>query len=379
MIFEMPTEKLAYDYSTPKILHIKLSGEWSVSAGLPAINEITSEFSIHQDITQITFDVSRLSRWDSGFVSFILALIRQAQRSNIRVACENLPQGVQKLLALALKVNEKVITHEVVREPFLERVGGRAIKIKDGIASLLDFLGEITFAFGRLLRGKSYFRQDDFFAIVQRCGAEALGLVSLISMLVGIILAFIGAIQLQIFGAQIFIADIVAIAMVRVMGAVMTGVIMSGRTGASFAAELGLMQTNEEIDSLKTLGVSPVEFLVMPRVIAMVIMMPLLTLYADFMGILGGFIVSTGMLGINPVEYLNHTQAAVSLSNLWVGLIHGFVFGVIIAVSGCLRGMRCERSAAGVGESTTSAVVTAITAIVIATAIITFVCQVLGV
>ncbi|TAM41355.1 ABC transporter permease, partial [bacterium] len=210
-------------------------------------------------------------------------------------------------------------------------------------------------------------------------GADAFALVSLISLLVGMILAFIGAIQLRLFGAQIYIANIVGIAMVRVMGAVMTGVLMSGRTGASFAAELGLMQTNDEIDALQTLGISPVEFLVMPRVLALIIMMPLLTVYADFMGILGGLFVSTSILGLNPVEYWQHTQAAVKLSNLWVGLIHSFVFGIIVAVAGCLRGIKCARSAAAVGEATTSAVVSGITGIVIATAIITLICQVLGV
>jgi phospholipid/cholesterol/gamma-HCH transport system permease protein len=140
-----------------------------------------------------------------------------------------------------------------------------------------------------------------------------------------------------------------------------------------------MMQANDEIDALKTLGVSPVEFLVIPRVLALVIMMPVLTIYADFMGVLGGFVISAGMLHLNGIEYLNHTQTAVKLSYVWVGLIHSLVFGVIISVSGCLQGIKCERNAAGVGIATTSAVVTGITGIVVATAIITFICQILGV
>ncbi len=375
----MTQEKIAFDYSVPKVLRIKVSGEWLISAGLPSVNEITSQFSSHSDITQITFDVSQVIKWDSGFVSFLLQLIRESERRNINIVQEGLPQGVQKLLALALKVNDKVLPRGIERESFFAMVGGKVIKIKESMLSLLDFLGEITFSFGRLITGKAYFSRNDFIYIVQKCGADALPLVSLISILIGVILAFIGVIQLKLFGAQIFIADIVGIAMVRVMGAVMTGVLLSGRTGASFAAELGIMQTNEEIDALRTLGVNPVEYLVMPRVLALIIMMPLLTLYADLMGILGGFVASSGMLNINPIEYLQHTKDAVKLSNLWVGLIHGFVFGVIIAVAGCLRGIKCERNAAAVGEATTSAVVSAITGIVIATAIITFICQVLGV
>jgi len=375
----MPSEKIIFDYSIPKTLQIKLTGEWLMSSGIPAISEFTSQFSGHSDVTQIVFDTSKISKWDSGLVSFLFGLIKECQRKNIKIERKGLPEGVLKLLDLIEKIGEKNKPQETKPEPFLQRLGGRALQLKESLLSLLGFLGEITVSFNRVIAGKAYFRFNDFMLIVQRCGADALGLVSLISVLVGIILAFIGAIQLQIFGAQIYIADIVGIAMVRVMGAVMTGIIMSGRTGASFAAELGIMQTNEEIDALKTLGVDPVEFLVVPRILALVVMLPLLTLYADFMGILGGYIISAGVLGINPVEYLNHTQSAVKLSNLWIGLIHGFVFGIIIAISGCLRGMNCERSANGVGEATTSAVVTSITSIVVATAIITFICQVLGV
>jgi len=140
-----------------------------------------------------------------------------------------------------------------------------------------------------------------------------------------------------------------------------------------------MMQANEEIDALKTLGLSPVEFLVLPRVLALVLMMPILTVYADLMAILGGFLISIWMFHLNSLEYLNHTHIAVKLSYVWIGLVHSFVFGVIIAVAGCLRGIECKRNAAGVGNAATSAVVTAITGIVIATAIITFICQVLGV
>ncbi len=375
----MPLEKIIFDYSIPKTLSVKLSGEWLMSSSLPEASEIISKFSAAPGISQAIFDISMVSKWDSSLVSFLYALFKECKRKNIKVSEQNLPEGVRKLLGLAEKITEKAKPLAAVSESFFEKLGGEIIGLKERAYAFLEFLGDVTVSIGRFAAGKAYFRSNDFILVIQRCGANALGLVSLISVLVGVILAFIGAIQLQIFGAQIYIADIVGIAMVRVMGAVMTGIIMSGRTGASFAAELGIMQANEEIDALKTLGVNPVEFLVVPRILALVIMMPLLTLYADFMGILGGYIISAGVLGINPVEYLNHTQSAVKLSNLWIGLIHSLVFGVIIAISGCLRGMNCERSANGVGEATTSAVVTAITSIVVATAIITFVCQMLGV
>jgi len=374
----MSSEKISFNYPSQDELSIKLAGDWRISEGLPHADEVIAQLS-RSNIKQISFDVSAMTSWGSGLVAFLSHILREGEKRNIQISYEGLPQGIRKLLSLVLKAKEERKPPEVARDSFVDMVGSRTVQICTSSYSLLNFLGDIAVSFYRLLRGKGYFRWDEFAYLVQRCGANALLLVSLISMLVGMILAFVGDIQLKMFGAQIFIADIVGIAMVRVMGAIMTGILMSGRTGAAFAAELGLMQTNEEIDALKTLGISPVEFLVVPRVLALVIMMPLLTLYADFMGIFGGFAISTTLLGLNPVEYLHHTETAVKLSNLWVGLIHSFVFGIIIAVAGCLRGIKCERSAAAVGEATTSAVVTAITAIVIATAIITYVCQVLGV
>jgi len=290
-----------------------------------------------------------------------------------------LPKKLTPDYSMPKTLLKKNIPPQDARESFLERSGEKVLQISESLAAGLDFLGDIAVSLGRLITGKSYFRWDDFMLIVQRCGVDTLLLVSLISLLVGMILAFVGSIQLKMFGAQIFVSNIVGVAMVRVLSAVMTGIIMSGRVGASFAAELGMMQANEEIDALKTLGVSPVEFLVIPRLLALIIMMPLLTIYADCMGVLGGFVISVGMLHLNGIEYLNHTQEAVKLSYVWIGLIHSLVFGVIIAVAGCLRGIKSERNAAGVGIATTQAVVTGITGIIIATAIITFICQILGV
>ena len=375
----MSVEKIVLDYSLPKTLCIRLNGDWLITTGVPKVDETLERINQLKDIQQVTFDASGINAWDSGLVAFLFYLIRECKHRQIQVDFQGLLPGAQKFLKLALKINQKISADKAEERSFFIRVADKVLKLRDGVLSLLNFLGEIAAAFGRLAVGKVYFRWDEFMVILQRCGADALLLVSLISVLVGIILAFIGATQLKLFGAQIYIADIVGIGMVRVMGAMMAAILMSGRTGASFAAELGLMQSNEEIDALQTLGVSPVEFLVIPRILALVIMMPLLTLYADLMGILGGFILGISLFGLNPVEYWQHTQSAVTLSNLWVGLIHSFVFGMIIAVAGCFSGMQCKRSAEAVGEATTNAVVSAIISIVVATAIITFVCQVLGV
>ncbi|HOE19093.1 MAG TPA: ABC transporter permease, partial [Syntrophorhabdaceae bacterium] len=247
------------------------------------------------------------------------------------------------------------------------------------ILETLSFIGEVSVSFFRLFTGKARFRRSDFMLVLEESGVDALPIVSLISFLVGLILAFVGSIQLKMFGAQIFIADLVGIAMTRAMGAIMVGIIMAGRTGAAFAARIGTMQVNEEIDALRTSGISPVEFLVLPRIIAMTLMLPLLTLYADLMGMLGGLVVSVTGFGIGMNEYFQETKDSVAMANIWVGLFSSFVFGIIVSLTGCLRGMQCGRSASAVGDATTSAVVTSIVGIVIATAIITILCDALGI
>jgi phospholipid/cholesterol/gamma-HCH transport system permease protein len=181
------------------------------------------------------------------------------------------------------------------------------------------------------------------------------------------------------FGAQIYIANLVGIAMTREMGAMMAAIIMAGRTGAAFAAQLGTMQVNEEIDALKTLGVSPMEFLVLPRMLALVLMMPLLCLYADLLGMLGGALVSVGAFDVTLIQYATQTQATITLTHVAIGVFKSVIFGIVIALSGCLRGMQCGRSATEVGYAATSAVVTAIVWIIALDGLFAVMTNVLGI
>ena len=291
-----------------------------------------------------------------------------------------LPEGVRRLLRLAAAVPERAgARRAAARESFLARVGRETVALVQASRELVAFLGEVTIAFGRLLRGKARFRRSDLMLILQEVGAQALPIVSMISFLVGVILAFLGSIQLLQFGAQIYVADLVGIGMARDMAAMMVGIILAGRTGAAFAAQLGTMQVNEEIDALATLGLSPMEFLVLPRVLALVVMTPLLCLYASLMGLLGGAFVGVTFLDLPAVTYLQETQYALQLPDFAAGLIKGGVYGVVVAVAGCLRGMQCGRSSAAVGQATTSAVVTSIVFIVICMAILTLIYNALGV
>ena len=360
-------------------LSLQLEGDWSIQHNSA---DAISALQLLQDqkISSVVFDSRALTGWDSALITFLLKMLEKCRGRGITVDTSGLSQDVQRLLALATAIPERSGARKTgTHEPFLSRVGSQSIALYEAALDMCAFLGGVTVAFGRLVTGQARFPTADFFSIMKACGIDALPIVSLISLLVGLILAFVGAVQLSLFGAQIYVASLVGIAMVRVMGAIMTGIIMAGRTGAAFSAELGTMQVNEEIDALQTMGISPMEFLVLPRMLALVVMMPLLCVYADLMGILGGFIVGVGMLDLTVTEYYQQTVRSVSLTNLWIGLFQGAVFGVIVALAGCMRGMQCGRSASAVGTATTSAVVTSIVSIVIATAIITVICNVLGI
>jgi len=360
-------------------LLVKLGGAWRLQQSRPSFSDI--ELSLHDiSITRIIFDSQSITAWDTGLLTFLSQLIKFAQREHIEVDQSGLPSGVQRLLALAAAVPAmKETARKKKPAGFLTQVGTFTIDILHGLPASLSFLGEVILSLGRWLRGKAQYRKSDLFLIIEEVGPQGLGIVALISFLVGLIVAYMGAVQLVQFGAQIYIADIVAIGMVREMGALMTGIIIAGRTGAAFAAQLGTMQVNEEIDALKTLGISAIDFLVLPRVLALITMMPLLTLYSGLIGVAAGYVVATLVFNIGAFEYYHQTIRALDLRQFGVGVFKGTIYGLLVAYSGCLRGIQCGRSAQAVGEATTSAVVTSILLIVIAASAITIVFYKLGI
>ena len=318
-----------------------------------------------------------LRQWDSSLLVFLVRLVCLARAKQVEVV-DNLPPGLGRLLQLAFAVPPKAGAQRSTREAgLLERLGGSVLSVPVSVGDFLEFLGDAALSFGRFLLGRSHMRAQDFLAAMYECGVCALPIISITSLLFGLILAFVGAVQLQQFGAQLYVAGLVGIGMLRVMGAVMVGVVMSGRMGASYAAVIGTMQVNEEVDALSTTGLSPTDFLVLPRMLALALMTPLLTVYADLMGILGGFLVGVTMLDLNALEYLNATATMVNFRHGLIGLVYGAVFGVIIALFGCYHGMRCGRSALAVGRATTTAVVHSLVGIIVATAIITIICNLL--
>ena len=360
-------------------LTVRLAGPWSLEAGLPPLVDVERELA-GPPPAGIAFDTTDLTAWDSSVLAFLAGTSKLARGRGVPVDPTGLPEGLRRLLALAEAVPEKEDARATKAEDdFVEMVGVRAIEAQRLFESDLDFLGKLALSFGRALRGRARFRGSDLALLIQQTGFEALPIVTLVTFLLGLILAFVGAIQLQTFGATIYVADLVGVAMVRDMGALITGIIMAGRSGAAFAAQLGSMKVTQEIDALETMAISAMDFLVLPRVIALILMMPLLTLYGDAMGILGGAFVGVTMLDLSPVEYLLQTADAVSMTHVVGGVVKGTAYGALIGMAGCLRGVQSGKSSSAVGDAATSAVVTSIVAIITACGVFAFIFYALGI
>jgi phospholipid/cholesterol/gamma-HCH transport system permease protein len=377
---DTPPIGIGFALEGPDRLVLQLSGEWRIRDGLPTLDGVAAALADTRDVRRLGFDTSGLAGWDSALVSFLVGLRSLASARGITVDPTGLPPGARRLVDLALAVPAKKGTGRMSgARSFLAAVGEHTLAFLKGAEEMLAFLGEATLMFGRFLAGRATYRRSDLALILQECGAQALPIVTIISLLVGLILAFVGAVQLEQFGAEIYVADLVGIAMAREMGAIMTGIVMAGRTGAAFAAQIGTMQGNEEIDALTTFGIPPIDFLVLPRMLALMLMMPLLCIYADLMGIAGGWIVATGMLDVTSTAYFVQTQNGVSLTDLAIGIFKSALFGALVAVAGCLRGMQCGRNAAAVGNAATSAVVTGIVSIIVADGLLAVLTHLLGV
>ncbi len=372
--------ELTFTLEADRTLLVRLGGTWSLHGGLPSTQALEDAIAAARPPAAVAYDAARLASWDSSALIVIDRIGALCRARGIAVHVDGLPRALQSLLALAAAVPEKQGARAPGRTPaWLARLGATAVSAWEGTRDSLAFLGEATVAFGRLARGRADLRLRDLALVVQDCGAQALPIVTLINFLVGLIIAFVGAVQLEKFGAGIYVADLVAIATVRELGCIMTGIIMAGRTGSGFAAELGTMNVNQEIEAFTTMGVPPMDFLVLPRLLGLTLMMPLLCLYADVIGILGGAGVAVGMLHQSPTQYWVETRKAIDLADVGLGVGKSVVFGVLVALAGCMRGMRCGRDAAAVGRAATSAVVLGIVWIVTSDGVFAVVCNIVGI
>lgn len=374
---EKGKQVLRQDQPVPPSLHFELnandaicrfSGDWRVESGgcLEEVIENWNSFFIPENkVQKVTFSIAGELLWDSRIVVFIQSKKNLLERQGLEIKFD-LPTELKKLIDL--KIKERAPNEELIIPRNSLSIYFKYFLI--WFSHPLNFVGAWLISVLYLFLFKTQMRLRDLIHECSLCGANALPIVTLISFLTGLTMAFVGSVQLEKFNAEIYIADLVCLAMVREMGALMVGIIMAGRTGASFAAEIGSMKLNEELDSLRTFDVAPIDFLVLPRTLALLIMTPMLTIYADIVGMLGGLTVGIQVMDFSVSHYLEQTQA--SISGMWEvfsGLLKSFFFGLIIGLVGCYKGLHSGNSSAAVGRSVTSSVVTSITLIVITDAL----------
>jgi phospholipid/cholesterol/gamma-HCH transport system permease protein len=362
-------------------LKLVLSGDWSLKAHKRLRAEaVLADLERESGVTSVRFETTGVKSWDSSLLVFLWEVQEWCKARKVVFASGDLPKEISSLINLATAVPEQQTGRgSQPHRTFFYHLGSWALGQMNTLLAAFEFTGECIISFRRILGRKGKVDWRLYWLTLQECSAEALPIVGLISFLIGLILAFVGAIELRQFGAGIYVANLVAVGMAREMGAIMTGIIMAGRTGAAFAAQIGSMKVSEEIDALSTLAISPMDFLVSPRVVALFLMMPLLCFYSDLIGIAGGAVVGVGLLKITFVQYWNQTVGSMGLTDIILGVVKSSIFGVIVALTGCQRGMKCANNAAAVGNAATSAVVLAITWIVASDAVIDVLVEVLKV
>jgi phospholipid/cholesterol/gamma-HCH transport system permease protein len=342
---------------------VVLTGDWiardAASAESDAARRILDAAGNHR----IAFESGKLGHWDSALLVFLLAVRQEAQERGIPFDGGGLPRAASRLLALVAEATPKAAPAPR-RKTLVDRVGSAIIGDGAEALAVLDIVGDTILRGGAALRGRVRMRGTDLLTCTYDAGISALPIVTIVNVLVGGILAFVGAVQLRKFGADIYIAALVGVATIREMAALMTAIVMSGRTGGAYAAQIATMGGNEEIDALRAIGIPIYDYLILPRMLALTFMMPLLYLYGCAVGIFGGFVVAVSMLNISPESFIEQTRQAVGGDQILFGLMKSIAFGMLIAIAGCRRGLTAGRGAADVGQAATTAVVIGIVGVI---------------
>jgi phospholipid/cholesterol/gamma-HCH transport system permease protein len=357
---------------------IGFSGSWRYSNPRPTCESVL--LRCHPENGKICLVDDGIEEWDSTLLIVLAQIIRELREADIAVSCDKLPAGAVRLLKLSDATSPLPAKASYTqKQRFIHLCGFFGLGVWGKFMQVSNFVGEIVLGLTRCVKLTCRMRGCDLRRELVNCGPSAVAIVSLISFLMGLIMAFIGAIPLRWFQAENYVASLVGIGMLRLLAPVMVGIVMAGRTGAAYAAELGTMTVNEEVDALRTLGVPPVDFLVMPRFLSLTILAPLLCVFADLVSILGGAVVAICYLGLSPLSYFSTLTSTTRPNDLVVGLVTALILGMLDAICGCYHGIQCGRSAAAVGKATTAAVVSSIICIVIATSLITVITVVLSI
>jgi phospholipid/cholesterol/gamma-HCH transport system permease protein len=358
---------------------LQLAGDWQSGAEGPVASaEILDQLALQGAPRQLSVSGAALGTWNSRLAAALFGLQQNARRRGISTEFTNLPADLARMLTMGGAL-EEIAEPETSAPTLFVAVGERVLRLLSATNEVCASIGAVVLAALAVSRGRARVRTGDYSALVRAAGAGALGIVAVVNFLVGAILAFIGAVQLELFGAQIYVADLVGIATAREMAAIITAIVLAGRTGAAYASEIAAMQGNEEIDALRTLGVSPYEYLMMPRVFALSVVMPFLYIYACAVGIFGGLVIAVGMLHMTADAYVEEIRRAVGVHHFVIGGLKSLCFGALIAIVGCHIGLQAGRSAADVGRAATSAVVVSILGIILIDAVFAVCAYVLGV
>ena len=352
-------------------LVVVLAGDWSLERNPPRFETLIEGGAPGQGGGRtLAFDAAELGAWDTSLLIFLMQCHDYCTEHELESDWSGLPERVSRLLALANAVPERVQAEPPARASFVTRLGIAVLAGWREMLAAITFTGDVALSFAGLFTGRNHMRWRQFWVVVQTNSSGALPIVTLIALLVGVIIAFLGVVVLERFGAGYYVSYLVGFGMLREMASLMTGIIIAGRTGAAFAAELGTMKVTEEIDAYTTLGVSPIDHLALPRILGIFVMMPLLTLYADVVGIAGGMLVSRALLDLSFTQFMNGLLYAVTISDALLGLLKGTIFGLIVGVAGCMKGLQGGTDASAVGRAATAAVVLGITLIVAANAVV---------
>jgi phospholipid/cholesterol/gamma-HCH transport system permease protein len=354
------------------VVVVRLEGRLAFVDGAALWREIRSAITPTMP-EELRFDLSKVESIDGGTMALLVQTKWDLTASGGHCEITGATGAVQKILALYEGEDEPAEESRPASPGFLSRVGNITAEMLTEVQLGLAFLGSMVLDLGGILRRPGTANWREVAPIMNRTGADAVAIVVLINFLIGFVMGFQSAVQLKQFGANIYVADLVGLSITRELGPLMTAIIVSGRSGAAFAAELGTMKVSEEVDALRTMGFGPLRFLVFPRILALFLVMPVLTLIGDFVGLLGGLCVGVASLDLTVTGYLNETRRALELWDVFQGLIKCGVFALAIGVVSCQQGLATSGGAEGVGRRTTASVVTALFSLIVIDAAFTVV------
>jgi phospholipid/cholesterol/gamma-HCH transport system permease protein len=357
-------------------------GEWTLPC-LPLLDRQLGEATrnLNASVQRARIDLEAIERMDTSGAWLLVRTIRHLDARNLSVNRHGLAGRWAELVRLAESVPVEgmpPLPRVVGFQAMLNRLGRGTVDVGNEALLMLSFYGQILVALGRVLVQPWRLRVAALVRQMERTGVDAVPIVGLLSFLIGIVLAFQGADQLRRFGAEIFTVNLLGVSILRELGVLMTAIIVAGRSGSAFTAQIGAMEVNEEIDALRTIGLDPIEVLVLPRLLGLMLTLPLLTFFANIMALLGGGLMVVLVLDIPMVQFLRQLSSAVKMATLWAGLIKAPVFAFIIAMVGCFEGLRVSRSAESVGQLTTTSVVLSIFLVILVDAVFSIVFAQLG-